>query len=54
MRDFWVPTGAILGTSAGIGVACVTTGKALDMERLIKTRLRFLGFSKAGFKIALA
>ena len=54
MRDFWIPTGTILGTSAGIGVAYINAGKALDSWRLIKTGLRFLRFSKVGFIVALA
>jgi hypothetical protein len=54
MRDFWIPTGTILGTSAGIGVAYITAGKALGSWRLIRTGLRFLGFSAWGFVVALA
>jgi hypothetical protein len=54
MQDIWVPTGTILGTSASIGVAYVTAGKALGSWRLIRTGLRFLGFSGKGFVVALA
>jgi hypothetical protein len=54
MQEIWVPTGTILGTSAGIGIACITAGKALGSWRLIRTGLRFLGFSGKGFVVALA
>ena len=54
MGEIWLPTGAILGTSAGIGVAYITAGKALGSWRLIRTGLRFLGFSGKGFVVALA
>jgi len=54
MREFWIPTGTILGTSAAIGASYVKTGKELDSWRLIMTGLRYLRFSKAGFKVAVA
>jgi hypothetical protein len=54
MRDFWIPTGAILGTSSGIGVAHVTAGKTVGSWRLIMTGIRFLRFSAWGFRVALA
>ncbi len=54
MRDVWIPTGTILGTSAGIGVVHVTAGEKLGSWRLIRTGLCFLGFSGKGFVFALA
>jgi len=54
MGEFWIPAGAILGTSAGIGAAYVTAGHMLDSWRLIQKGLGFLKFSGVGFKFALA
>jgi hypothetical protein len=54
MREFWIPTGTILGTAAAIGVAHVTAGEILGSWRLIEIGLRFLRFSKVGFKVAVA
>jgi hypothetical protein len=54
MRDIWVPTGTILGTSAGIGVAYVKAGETLGSWHLIMTGLRFLRFSAYGFIATLA
>jgi hypothetical protein len=54
MGEFWIPTGAILGTSSGIGVAYITAGEKLDSWRLIRTGVRFLRFSALGFKVDLA
>ncbi len=54
MGEFWLPSGAILGTSAGIGAAHVAAGRELDSWRLIRTGLRYLRFTKVGFKVALA
>jgi len=48
MGEFWIPTGAILGTSTGIGVAHVEVGKILNKQRLLDTGLRFLRFSAGG------
>jgi hypothetical protein len=54
MRDIWIPTGTILGTSAGIGTAYVKAGETLGSWRLIMTGLRFLRFSGWGFVAAVA
>jgi hypothetical protein len=54
MTDIWIPTGAILGTSTGIGTAYVHAGKTLDSWRLIRTGLSFLRFSGIGFVAAAA
>ena len=54
MRDIWIPTGTILGTSAGIGAAYVKAGETLGSWRLIMIGLRFLRFSAYGFIAALA
>ncbi len=54
MRDIWIPTGAILGTSTAIGVGHVTAGEKLDSWRLIRTGLRFLRFSAWGFVASVA
>ena len=48
MREFWIPTGTILGTAAAIGVARIKAGEILGSWRLIKTGLRFLQFSAEG------
>jgi hypothetical protein len=53
MGEFWLPAGAILGTSAAIGASYVTAGKALDSWYLINTGLRYLKFTKVGFKVAV-
>ncbi len=54
MGEFWIPSAAILGTSAAIGTADIKAGKELDNWRLIRSGLRYLKFTKAGFKVAVA
>ncbi len=54
MGEFWLPSGAILGTSAAIGASYIKAGKELDSWRLIMKGLRYLRFSSVGFKVAVA
>ena len=54
MEEIWIPTGTILGTAAGIGVAYVTAGVELESLSLIMTGLSFLRFSAWGFVAAVA
>jgi hypothetical protein len=54
MGEFWIPSGAILGTSTAIGASYVKAGKELDSWRLIRTGLRYLRFSTVRFKVAVA
>ncbi len=54
MGEFWIPSGAILGTSTTIGVVHIEAGVKLESWRLIRTGLCFLGVSGKGFVFALA
>ncbi len=54
MRDIWIPSVSILGTSTAIGASDIKAGKELEMWSLIKTGLSFLKFSAVGFIASVA